>query len=66
MIGKNTLKKFEYKTIEEYFNYIVESQINGNHSQVRELFKRLDKTQKEDFFNYLKSNELKFDYTGVF
>lgn len=65
-IGKATLKKYEYQTIEDYFNYIIDSQINGNHSQVKELFKKLSNEQKNDFFKFLKYNEIAFDYTGLF
>lgn len=37
----------------EYYDYIVNSQINGNHQQVKDLFKSLSNTQKKEFFNYL-------------
>ena len=67
MIGKKTLKDYEFKTIEDYFNYIVDSQTNGNHSQVKELFKKLDNNQKKTFFNYLKGFEnLNFDIAGLY
>lgn len=66
VVGKNTLKRFGYKELEDYFNYIVDSQINGNHSQVKELFKALSNEQKNEFFYFLKSNEIKFDYTNLF
>jgi len=66
VIGKKTLKDYEFKTIEDYFNYIVDSQINGNSQQVKELFKKLDNGQKKTFFNYLKIMECSFDYTGLY
>jgi len=67
MISKKTLKDYEFKTIEDYFNYIVDSQLNGNHSQVKDLFKKLDSGQKKTFFNYLKGFEnLNFDYGGLY
>jgi len=67
MIGKKTLKDYEFKTIEEYFDYIIDSQINGNHNQVRELFKKLDNNQKKTFFNYLKGFEnSSFDIAGLY
>lgn len=53
MIGENTLKVYGYKDIEEYFNYILESFINGNFKQTKELFKKLNKEQREKFINYL-------------
>ena len=66
MIGKKTLKDYDFKSIEDYYNYIVESQINGNHSQVKSLFKKLTNEQKNEFFFYLKFNQIRFDYTGIF
>jgi len=67
MISKKTLKDYEFKTIEEYFDYIIDSQINGNHNQVKELFKKLDNSQKKTFFNYLKGfDSLNFDIAGLY
>mgnify|MGYP001398880196 CR=1 FL=1 len=66
MIGKNYLKVFEFQSIEEFFSYVVESQINGNHSQAKELFKKMNSEQKNDFYDYLIRNEIKFDYTNMF
>lgn len=66
MIGKKTLKVYEYTSIEEYFNYIVESEINGLFLQKKELFNKLDSGQKEDFYKWLKENQINFNYTGLF
>lgn len=66
VVGKNTLKIYGYKDMNDYFNYIVDSQINGNFSQVKELFKKLTNEQKNEFFKFLKDNEIKFNYTGLF
>ena len=55
MISKKTLKEYEYKSIEDYFNYIIDSKINGNYSQVKSLIKDLSKDQKILLFNYLKN-----------
>ena len=65
MIGKSTLKKYEFNDMGEYFSYIVDSQINGNHSQVRELYNKLNGEQQKEFFNWLKLNQVKFDFTGT-
>lgn len=46
------------KTIEDYFEYIVESKINGNYSQVRELIKGLTKDQRIEFVDWLSNNEV--------
>lgn len=53
MITKNALKFFEFQNIEEYFDYILESKINGQHKQSKEYFNRLSEEQKNDFFNYI-------------
>jgi len=67
MISKKTLKNYEFKTIEDYFNYIVDSQLNGNHSQVKKLFKRLSNEQKKTFFNYLNQFDKDyFDFSGLY
>jgi hypothetical protein len=66
MIGQNTLKVYGYNSIIEYFGYIVESRTNGQHKQAKELYLKLSKEQKEEFYNFLKMNEIKFDLSGYF
>ena len=41
VVSKKLLKKYEFITIEHYFDYIADIQINGNHSQVKNLFRIL-------------------------
>jgi hypothetical protein len=60
MIGKKTLKDYGYSHIEDYFNYIIESYINGNFSQVKDLFKKMNKEQREYFINWLSEEETFF------
>ena len=70
MISKATLKKYEFYSIEDYFNYIIDSQINGNSQQVKDLFKKLDTEQKRLFMAYIqnfdKSIKHDFDLRGLF
>ena len=70
MIYKKDLKKYEFGSIEAYFDYIIDSQINGNHSQVKDLFKKLSKDQKRLFMayiqNYDKSIKFNFDLRGLY
>jgi len=54
MISKKYIKQLEFKTIEDLFNYIVESEINGNYSQCKELLNKLSSSQFKDYLNYLK------------
>jgi hypothetical protein len=49
MISKKYIKDLDFKTIEDIFNYIVESEINGNYSQVKELINKLNKKQFKKF-----------------
>ena len=66
MIGKSTLKKYGFEYLFNYFDYIIDSQLNGNNSQVKELYKKLSKDQKELFYFYLKKDRLDFNYKGLF
>lgn len=38
--------------VEDFFDYIIESQINGNFSQVRELFNEMTKKDRYAFIAY--------------
>jgi len=54
---KTLAKEYEFKTPHEYLNYIVESKINGNVQQVKDLFNQMKKDDKEYFINeYLTSS----------
>jgi len=57
MIGKKTLREYEFRTIENYFDYIQDSLINGNFSQVRELFNKLSKSQQKLCLRYFNCNQ---------
>lgn len=53
MVGKNTLLAYDFKSINQYFNYIIESKINGQYRQCAELIKKLSKNQKIEFLQEL-------------
>jgi DNA polymerase III delta subunit len=57
MVSKKDIQSLDFKTIEEYFDYIVNSKINGNYNQANELFNDLSKTQKKDFIDWLQMLE---------
>jgi len=57
MISKKTLKEYGFNSIEDYFNYILDSQINGNSQQVKDLFKKLNTEQKRLFMAYIQNYE---------
>ena len=55
--AKNLAKEYDFETEEEYFQYIVNSLINGQRQQVRELFLKMKKADKETFLNeYLEED----------
>jgi len=53
MVNKETLKTYNYETINDYFLYIIESKINGQNRQVADLIEELSKNQKKEFLFYL-------------
>jgi hypothetical protein len=57
MVSNKTLKAYDFKQIENYFDYIVESKINGQHGQVRDLIQELSKAQKLQFLRYTDKYE---------
>lgn len=50
MVSKSLLKAYNFETIEDYFDYIVESKINGQHGQVDSLIKAMSKEEKKHCF----------------
>ena len=62
MIGKKTLKNYEFRAIENYFDYIEDSIINGNFSQVKDLFNKLSKSQKRLSLKYFVNNTETLNY----
>jgi len=53
MISKKYIKQLEFKTIEEFYNYVFESAINGNYTQTKELIKKMTDKQFIQFNEYL-------------
>ena len=56
MISKQYIKDLEFKTIDDIYNYIVESEINGAISQFKELINKLSNDQFKDFLMYISEN----------
>ncbi len=52
MISKKYIKDLEFKTIEDVYHYILESNLNGNRSQCKELIKKLNSRQWISFLNW--------------
>lgn len=54
MINAKTINDLDMESIEDYFEYILSSKYNGQHKQTIELFRKLSKDQKEEFFKYVE------------
>lgn len=58
MISKTDLEGLELKSMDEYFNYIVESEQNGQFKQVKELVNNLSEKQYKDFLMYIWNRDI--------
>lgn len=46
----------DFTSKEDYFNYCVESHINGNFTQCKKLFQELPKQYKHELINFIRDN----------
>jgi len=56
MVSQQTLKASEFNDLEQYYNYILDSEINGQRKQVKELINHLSKRQLKELHHYLNVN----------
>lgn len=49
----NLAKEMGFNSGIEYFDYLIDSHINGNFKQCKELFSEMGKEDKKAFLNYL-------------
>ena len=59
---KTLCKVYEFENDYEYFDYIIESLINGNLTQCRELFNDLREADKKSCIRYIR--EIGNDYAN--
>jgi len=52
MVSKKDIKGLDFNTIEEYFEYILNSRTNGQHNQAKKLYNDLSVKQKNNFINW--------------
>lgn len=53
--AEDLAKDFDFTTEQEYFDYIVESLVNGQRQQVRSLFNKMHKDSQQEFLlNFLE------------
>lgn len=56
MAKKNYYRNLDFKTPEEYFQYIIDSKINGNYSQVAALIKDMPRKSIGNFIKWVQNN----------
>lgn len=54
MISKKYIKGLGFNDINEFYNYIIESKINGNYTQTKNFIKRLSSDQFLNFIDFLR------------
>ncbi len=54
MVTKNILREYEFGTIQEYYEYILLSIINGQRQQAINLARRLSNEQKKQAIEHLE------------
>lgn len=63
---KKLLKDYELQTIEQYYHMIIDSVINGQRTQAKELFSKMPKEYKKGYIRWvidlLYDPELKMNY----
>lgn len=58
MISKTDLTGLDFHDISQYYDYIIESYINGQYKQAKELYRNLSVPQQRDFGDYLVAYEV--------
>jgi hypothetical protein len=53
MVSKKLLKSYDFASIQDYYNYIADSYLNGQHTQVKKLCKVLSVPQRFECRDYL-------------
>ncbi len=52
MVSKLTLQHYGWESIELYFEYILESKINGQFTQAKNLIDKLSRVQKKELLKH--------------
>jgi len=58
MVGQKLIKSYDFETIQDYFNYIVDSWTNGQKKQSKELYNSLSIRQIKHFAAWLLSSQM--------
>lgn len=55
-------KELDFNTEQAYFDYLIDSHINGNFSQCRNLFSEMRQSDQKSFLYYCKGLKKVFDF----
>lgn len=58
MVSNKTIKGLDFETIEDYFQYILDSNVNGQKQQAKELYNKLSRRQINHFANWLTISQI--------
>lgn len=64
MITQKDLKEYQFSGIVQYFDYVLESLVNGQRKQARDLISCMSQRQKNQFAMYLE-NECEYHHTHI-
>lgn len=53
MVYKTDIKGLDFTTMREYEDYAIQSVLNGQRSQAKDLIQKMSKEQKKAFLSYL-------------
>jgi hypothetical protein len=56
LIMQRNLNALEFSTNEEYYNYCVESYLNGQRNQCKTLFKQMPSDNQHELIEYIRDN----------
>ena len=59
MVSSTLLALLDMPSIEEYFQYVIDSRVNGQHTQSKELFRHLSEGmqgQRANFFRWYEES----------
>ena len=55
--AEDLAKDYDFETRDDYFNYIVDSLVNGQRQQVRNLFNQMKSEDQREFLNDFLRND---------
>ena len=68
MVSNKEIKGLDFDSIEQYYEYLLESVTNGQRTQARKLVEKLSTEQKKDALSYLSEfgqNDNVIDTTNI-